>query len=1235
MAPRISLALALHNHQPVGNFGWVFGDVYDQAYRPMLDALERHPGVRLALHYTGPLLDWLRAERPGVPRAPPRARRRAARWSCWAAATTSPSWRRCPSATGWASWRRMADELERDHRPPAARRVAGGAGLGAGPADLARQRPATAGRSSTTTTSAAAAIPEERLWGPYTTDDQGHLLTVFGTEKGLRYRIPFGDVDDVIAYLRDHATEEGDRVGMMGDDGEKFGSWPTTWEHCWGATRWVDRFFEALEANADWLTTITPSDWLDGNPPIGRVYLPTASYAEMGEWALPPDESRVFTDLLHRAEAAGAPESRYLRGGFWRNFQVKYREINDLHKQMLRTSAKVAAMPEGPREDGRARPPLPGPVERLLLARPLRRHLHQPHAAGHVRAPHRRRGCGRPGGPARPARRATASASRTSTSTASPRSSSPPPGQVVAVKPSEGAGIGGWDIRAGAPRAGRRPAPAAGGLPRDPRRPRAARWPSSAAAVAERRRRRLHPRPGEHQGAGPRGPAPLRRATSAAPGSSTSSPRARRPGPSRGPTPPSYGDFVARPFVVEATGTDGGAGWVRLGRDGVARTPAGDLPVRVDKTIARRRRPPHPDPRRSRSGWRTAGAGPLEATLAVEWATTMLGGGGNPAAYYLLDGERVPHDAAGSRASLDALRSGNDYVGLDVATRVEPAAETWISPIDTVSNSEAGFERVYQGSALVFAWPLVLAPGASDDGARRAHGDDDPRPGRRGGTAGAAMTRGRLAIHAHFYQPERRDPFGGPPRPDPSAAPYPTWNARITAECYRPNAERGNLDRISFNVGPTLTRYAGGRGPGHPGRSSVSGARRRTPSPRASTTRSCRSRPRATGGRRSAGASATSQSGSATRPPASGCRRRPSTRPSCGSWPRRGSAGPSWRRGRRRRAGIETRRPHRVDLGGGRSLVIAFYDARPLGSRLVPARRDRRRRPLRPRLGPPAHVEPAPPRRLVELAGGTAARPRGDRRRAVRPPPALPRPVPRAARRPRGRPRVRRGPAGPVPWPPRTASCCRGVRVADRTSWSCHHGVLRWSRRVPVRRRTGAGSSRSAPRSSGSPAAIDTVTETRAAALPAEHDRRASAAASTRGPPGTRTSTSSSGCRRRRRSPPTSSAMPPPCPPGASSRRCWRPSAGAWRCSPATAGTGRSRRDPRRSRSSGARPGRRGSSTGSRAPASSDRLLEDLALVVVAGPRDRRGGDLPGGARRGRPGSLPERSAAGSGRGPK
>jgi hypothetical protein len=106
------------------------------------------------------------------------------------------------------------------------------------------------------------------------------------------------------------------------------------------------------------------------------------------------------------------------------------------------------------------------------------------------------------------------------------------------------------------------------------------------------------------------------------------------------------------------------------------------------------------------------GETPVRGLLAVEWATTMLGGGSNPAAYYVLDGERVPHDSTGSRAGLASLHSGNEYVGLDVTTALTPAADAWIAPIETVSNSEAGFERVYQGSALVLTWPLDLATGA-------------------------------------------------------------------------------------------------------------------------------------------------------------------------------------------------------------------------------------------------------------------------------------------------------------------------------------------------------------------------------------------------------------------------------------------------------------------------------------------------------------------------------------------
>ncbi len=708
MAPRISLALALHNHQPVGNFGWVFGDVYEQAYLPMLDALDRHPGVRLALHYTGPLLDWFRAERPEfLDRL--RALVDRGQVELLGGGYYEPVLASLPDRDRLGQLVRMSDELEqitgrRPHGAWLAERV--------WEPDLPTSLVMAGYRWTILDDNhfRGAAVPEERLWGPYTTDDRGHLLTVFGTEKGLRYRIPFGDVTDVIAYLRDHATDEGERVGMMGDDGEKFGSWPTTWEHCWGANRWVDRFFDALEANARWLTTITPSDWLAGNAPIGRVYLPTASYAEMGEWVLPPEESRVFADLVHRAEASGAPEYRYLRGGFWRNFQVKYREINDLHKQMLRTSAKVAGMPAGPARDAA--------VDHLYQGQSNDCYWHGLFGGiyiSHMRLATYEHLIAAEDAADRAARAAGATPDGVRVEDIDLDGVAEvliaTEGQVVTVKPSEGAGIGSWDIR--------------------PVR-------HALTAVLRRRPEASHETLAAHE----RALAEIGGSTTTAGGVGSIHDRVgtKEPGLAGrlhydayerrsglvhlfapGTTPGAfaradvveYGDFVARPFVVEATGVaDDGARWVRLGREGVASTPAGDLPVRVVTTIA------GGGDRRSPTlalevSVENRGTGTLETTLGVEWAMTMLGGGANPAAYYVLDGERVPHDSAGIRASVAMLRSGNQDVGLDIATRVDPAAEAWISSIDTVSSSEAGVERVYQGSALVFTWPLVLPPDAS------------------------------------------------------------------------------------------------------------------------------------------------------------------------------------------------------------------------------------------------------------------------------------------------------------------------------------------------------------------------------------------------------------------------------------------------------------------------------------------------------------------------------------------
>jgi alpha-amylase/alpha-mannosidase (GH57 family) len=62
-----------------------------------------------------------------------------------------------------------------------------------------------------------------------------------------------------------------------------------------------------------------------------------------------------------------------------------------------------------------------------------------------------------------------------------------------------------------------------------------------------------------------------------------------------------------------------------------------------------------------------------------------------------------------------------------------------------------------------------------------------------------------LIIHGHFYQPPRENPWTGEIDPEPDAAPYHDWNERIHAECYAPNVD--NYPRISFNFGPTLLSW--------------------------------------------------------------------------------------------------------------------------------------------------------------------------------------------------------------------------------------------------------------------------------------------------------------------------------------------------------------------------------------------------------------------------------------------
>ena len=69
------------------------------------------------------------------------------------------------------------------------------------------------------------------------------------------------------------------------------------------------------------------------------------------------------------------------------------------------------------------------------------------------------------------------------------------------------------------------------------------------------------------------------------------------------------------------------------------------------------------------------------------------------------------------------------------------------------------------------------------------------------------MTFHALCIHAHFYQPSREDPLTGEIPQEKGAFPYQNWNEKIHAQCYKPNADLGNFELISFDLGPTLSEW--------------------------------------------------------------------------------------------------------------------------------------------------------------------------------------------------------------------------------------------------------------------------------------------------------------------------------------------------------------------------------------------------------------------------------------------
>ncbi len=336
---KFHLVLLIHAHQPVGNFDDVMERTYQRSYLPFVECLARHPRARLGLHYSGSLLEWLAEHHPEY-LGQIRALIDRGQVEVVGGGFYEPILITIPHEDQIEQILRLSKFIETHF----ARRPAG--------AWLAErvwepQLPmalSEAGMAYTLVDDShflTAGREMHELFGYYIAEDRGATVKIIPGLQELRYLLPFGSTDDAVAFLRRSSEAHPGAMAAMGDDMEKFGGWPHTWEHCY-RDGWLDRFFSAIEASSGWLDMIPPAEALANRPALGRVDLPTASYTEMMEWVLPTPVRRTFHGLLD--EFQNRPDvRRFLRGGFWRGFFSKYAEANLLHKKMLRVSSKLRA----------------------------------------------------------------------------------------------------------------------------------------------------------------------------------------------------------------------------------------------------------------------------------------------------------------------------------------------------------------------------------------------------------------------------------------------------------------------------------------------------------------------------------------------------------------------------------------------------------------------------------------------------------------------------------------------------------------------------------------------------------------------------------------------------------------------------------------------------------------------------------------------------------------------------
>lgn len=344
MSKQVALLLGVHAHQPVGNFNEVIDDAHLRCYQPFLRMMNRFPGFHFSIHISGWLLANLQRKFPDDLQLL-RSMVLRGQAELFTAGYTEPVLASIPVRDRIGQVNLMSERLDQafTQRPQ-------GAWLTERVWDSTVVPSLVACGVKYVTVDdyhfLCAGQNAAALTGYFSTEEDGRRLDIYPISEALRYRIPFSPAQEVVSYLEGLAGTGEMPGAIYFDDIEKFGIWPETYD--WVYERgWLEQFIQGV-LDSPIIRPMRYADYHQRSRTRGVVYLPTTSYIEMNEWTLPAQPARVFSELVDRSRQHGLYDTQkaFIRGGIWRNFLSRYPESNWMHKRMVSLSNRFNQLAE-------------------------------------------------------------------------------------------------------------------------------------------------------------------------------------------------------------------------------------------------------------------------------------------------------------------------------------------------------------------------------------------------------------------------------------------------------------------------------------------------------------------------------------------------------------------------------------------------------------------------------------------------------------------------------------------------------------------------------------------------------------------------------------------------------------------------------------------------------------------------------------------------------------------------